>query len=352
MNSQNRILSASRIALPLVSLILVCSGAARGIAQFDMNSMIEGKIKETLRGEPYQLNPGTQFPDVGNRAPQFPEDSSQVDVVKSPERLNAPLKPGDYAIPVMAYALNFGQHQPGQGQPYVLGKLEGKCAQAISVFLTRGTNRDAHPDQLNVIIWRLKVGLALDKLKPEDSALFHDLAPEFEPMFKKDFLDSISSTYKKVALFSGGKSLEDTLQSIGESGQYVASLYRARHVLNDKKRRDFDLPGLLFFPAPDDSAPFAFGPEPPSTPSSPWAEVDRGVFMRLKIYKGVCDENFIEVHVSHQASKSLTFGQLLGTAGLDGVVTPDPEASLALVGFSANGSATPLLLVPDGKLEQ
>jgi len=339
---------AKQIRLPIIFVSLTLASVNIANAQFDLNSKVgEAVAKAVKDGEPYHLDPASAFPDLGNRGPSF--DPSTTHLVAGPDELKAPLKTGDYAVPIAVYGLMFGCHEPSTGQPYRLARLQGKLSQAITLLLVRGTMKGAAPEQLNAVVWRLEDGVVFAKLNESDKALVHDLIPEFEGAFNKDFLESVHSIFKGGAsILFGGKSFESVLDDAGPNGKSFASLWRARKALTAKGGTDSGLPGVLWKPL-GDNLPFGLPPIENPQPS-PWAEVQNGVFIRLALGKGIWgEENYLEVHIGPRAAGKSSLGEVLAVAGSDAPATPDPSATTAIIAYPLDEGVEPLLVVPHFK---
>ena len=260
---------------PLAALVFSMAGFSAAQAQFDLKTVLDNECQKVKNKEPYHLDLSTAFSDAGHQAWEF--GSGQVDELITPDQLDQPIKPGEYAVPVIGYALMFGVPQPGPGQPCRLGRLEGPLASEITTLCSRGTLKSAAPDLLNGLIWRIEAGIPSKGLPSDGMTAVHELAPEIETALNHDYLSSVRDVDKPLHLFSWStQRLIEDLDSLGPNGHAIADLYRVRGVLQNKRLKDYDLPGatLALFNA---NAQLALPKFDPQT-DSPWAQVERGVF--------------------------------------------------------------------------
>ncbi len=337
--------------------VAICIGLAScASAQFDVNSQLDRLIAKTLEGgEPYRLDNSMAFPEADGRGFQFTNPVVFDSAFKVAQAMKSPLSPGNYAVPVIAYGLMFGQAQPGDGQQYRLGQLSGRYSKVVNQLMVLGTIKSIAPAQLNAICWRISAGIPLSEMSKGDQAVIHSLIPEYEGSLKRDFLDGIHAQYRNLSLFLGGKSFEEELESLGDNGQHAAMLYRSRRYLLAKSIKDADLPSSIFQAFLPNEL-FVL-PKIDNPPDCPWAEIRPGIFVRPAIYDGVWKQNWLEIHVNArkktdgaQSSPTQTVETLGDLLGMNGTRMGSPlyaRSPNALVGYSANDSSTPLLFIPD-----
>jgi len=326
--------------LPLLACLAVfCGGTATANAQLDflnpraqLEKAISREIAKALGvGAPIRLDVKTAFPEISDDLVGFHQPSDAM-TIASPADLKNGLKPGDYAIPVLAYDLMFGCHEPAAGQPYKLARVQGKQALSVSKLVERGTIKNLAPEDLNAVLWRIEDGVTYDELPAADKQIVHDLIPDSEKDLKGDILHQIKAPYDKIRVIPGLPSFESLLASAGPAGKMVAHLFEARKHLLDQAAVNRDLPQLLFQPLPD-GKPFKLDPDT-GAPAAPWGELFPGVYGRLKVVKGIWDTNYLEIHVTERAT-SPTLEDILGMM--------DDKPSV-LVGYAVGDLSQPELL--------
>ena len=317
--------------------------------QSDLDRYLDELVSKAVRdGQPYTLDSSTCFPERNDIRITFDSPTVLNTDVKLFETLHNRPTSGNFAIPVTLYGLMFGQHQPADGQPYRLARLDGKRSRVINLLTLKATLAGTPLEQINAILWRLQAGISLPHLPKDDQTLIHTLISEYEDRFKPDYIDGIHSKYRNVSLLLGGKSFEDELDSLGPNGKEALFLYRSRKTLLAKDIALEDLPERLGQTI-EDGRPLRL-PKPPQSTDSPWAEVSPGIYARLAIYDGIWKQNWLEVHIeSDRIAKPMakaTLGDVLGMSGIETGDKLDMQGLNAFVGYSLDDSTTPVLVVP------
>jgi hypothetical protein len=215
--------------------------------------------------------------------------------------LDAPLAPGDYKFPVVAYCTEYSIHRPGNGIAYEMAPMQGKAAPAIAALLWRGTVQyHRTPQELQAVAWAIQSGLRYAQMPQSYQTVINVVIPEYINEFSGDFVQSAEDTYTTLAKTAKLPPLDQLLAGMGKPGELMLSAERQRTALTQQNTTD-QLRTQTLFAGQD-----AGVATPLKASEGPWTERIPGVYMRYTIVGGnIATNNTMEIRVTPQAAAAM-----------------------------------------------
>ena len=116
----------------------------------------------------------------------------------------------------------------GSGYLYRLAKLEGKFAEPLTQLYVRASQAGTPTDEVQVLSWSLQTGVAYDDLNAPQRALVDRLIPEYRAQMQLGLMEKIMRDWKAWSSRFPLGSPEVILPQMGEVGNYINMLMRAR----------------------------------------------------------------------------------------------------------------------------
>lgn len=276
-------------------------GSVQGLlaaAEKEVRNEITRQVGKQLGVDaPITLDQRTAFPKENDLADFHPQAWTPQTLAD----LDKPLLPGDYAIPVAAFCTQYSIHVAGNGTPYKLAPLQGRQAAVLSRVLTRGTLKGIPHDKLQYINMRIQAGVPFSQWYTDYQDIVRKVDPEDEKALEGDALADIQKIYadhNRNPLFKLPP-LDTLLRDMGEPGQYVLGLERARKILTDKTQNAEKEPSLLYEPQ-GDGLPMILPPLK-NAPPAPWSLVKPGIYARFTNQEGWPGKNLLEFRITPAA---------------------------------------------------
>ena len=211
---------------------------------------------------------------------------------------------GDYEIPVhfyctKVYTLN------GAGNRFRLARLEGRLSSALSNLYQRASLNNVPIQDVQVLSWSIQSGVSYDNLSNESKRLVDRLIPDYRQELNGSFIDQTIRFWNTLAAVTPLPSLDETLNQLGDVGNFTRSLFRAREEIirsnfnyrnlanNFVLQQDFNLPG--------------------GVESTPWSQINDRVYLRFIAPSGALRDGVAQVRIlgNSQDSSPITSGALL-----------------------------------------
>jgi hypothetical protein len=231
----------------------------------------------------------------------------------SAEGAKAPLPPGDYAVPALAFCTEYSVHQPGAGTAYVLAPLQGKAATAISTLLWRGTlEKHLDPRQLQAVSWAIQSGLTYAQMPKPYQAIIDSVIPEYKGQLNGNFLQQLQETYQAAAKTTKLPPLEQILGGLGRAGQLALSAMHQQQVLLRQDTTDQLREQTLF--RGQESGVY----RPVKAEEGPWTvRIPNVAYVRFRVVGGnMASNNVLEIRIlppGRAAPKSQRAARLVGS---------------------------------------
>jgi hypothetical protein len=240
---------------------------------------------------------------------------------------------GDYEIPVhfyctKVYTLN------GAGNRFRLARLEGRLSSALSNLYQRASLNNVPIQDVQVLSWSIQSGVSYDNLSNESKRLVDRLIPDYRQELNGSFIDQTIRFWNTLAAVTPLPSLDETLNQLGDVGNFTRSLFRAREEIirsnfnyrnlanNFVLQQDFNLPG--------------------GVESTPWSQINDRVYLRFIAPSGALRDGVAQVRIlgNSQDSSPITSGALLNDISqsvgipeqsgqaITATVNPPPEGTI------------------------
>jgi hypothetical protein len=198
------------------------------------------------------------------------------------------ISPGDYEIPVhfyctKVYTLN------GAGNRYRLARLSGRLSDALSTLYQRASVNNVPIQEVQVLSWSIQSGVSYDNLSSSSKQLVNQLIPEYRQELDGSFIDKTIKYWNDVSRLTSLPSLDSTLNSLGDTGTFVRSLFRAR---DEILRTNFSYHSLAnAFVIPQDVN------LPGGMETTPWSKINDQVYLRFIAPRGATKDGIVQVRI-------------------------------------------------------
>jgi hypothetical protein len=183
---------------------------------------------------------------------------------------------GDYLVPVDVFCMKHNASSPN-GQRYLLAPLKGKFAEVIAALNSRSSGKGFNHSQLQILSWNLQAGMKYDDMTPENQAIVDRLIPDHKGKLTKNFLETIESTYNRLAPLAPGmpSSMNSALDRLGDVGRTFGQVRRVQSQLRQYGNDYSALSRLLT--TTDRGDGFQAGGET----NTPWSKINDRLYGRL-----------------------------------------------------------------------
>jgi peptidoglycan hydrolase-like protein with peptidoglycan-binding domain len=214
-----------------------------------------------------------QLPGTGFNTAQAIVNGRKVTLDSSGTAL---LAAGDYLVPVDVFCMKHNASSPN-GQRYVLAPLKGKFAEVIAALNSRSSGKGFNHSQLQILSWNLQAGMKYDDMTPENQAIIDRLIPDHKGKLTKNFLETIESTYNRLAPFAPGmpSSMNSALDRLGDVGRTFGQVRQVQSQLRQYGNDYSALSRLLT--SSDRGDGFQAGGET----NTPWSKINDRLYGRL-----------------------------------------------------------------------
>ena len=213
------------------------------------------------------------------------------------KNLAAPLKPGDYTVPVIAFCTRDSIHRPGRGLGYELAPLQGAQAAAMAALLARGTLLGVPHGTLQTISWSVQASIPYEQMPQYHQEVIDELIPDYREGLRGGFLQKVEDRYNS---FLGKNSkvfpLDEVLEKAGV-GAEIRNIRRSQEIIKRDALHYERLEQNLFDGNPQDAILMPASNEP----ASPWSEIRPGVYAQIIITNGMQGVNQLNLRVTPQA---------------------------------------------------
>ena len=254
---------------------------ANAFIKDQLRSFLSNEIPIT--GSEHQLYPTTS---------QLPGDQFSPQILYL-SALNASqvIPPGDYEIPVhfyctKVYTLN------GKGNRYRLARLSGRLSDVLSTLYQRASVNNVSIQEVQVLSWSIQSGVSYDNLSSSSKQLVNQLIPEYRQELDGSFIDKTIKYWNDASRLTSLPSLNSTLDSLGDTGTFVKSLFRAR---DEILRTNFNYRNLAnaFVISQDVNLPGG-------VETTPWSKINDQVYLRFMAPRGALNDGIVQVRVVGQ----------------------------------------------------
>jgi hypothetical protein len=251
-----------------------------------INSAIRDQLRSFLSSEipitgtEHKLYPSTPELPGGRFAP----NTLYLSALQSSQYIPS----GDYEIPVhfyctKVYTLN------GAGNRFRLARLEGRLSNALSNLYQRASLNNVPIQDVQVLSWSIQSGVPYDNLSNESKRLVDRLIPDYRQELNGSFTDQTIRFWNTLAAVTPLPSLDETLNQLGDVGNFTRSLFRAREEIirsnfnyrnlanNFVLQQDFNLPG--------------------GVESTSWSQINDRVYLRFIAPSGALRDGVAQVRI-------------------------------------------------------
>ncbi|WP_157867681.1 hypothetical protein [Gloeothece citriformis] len=255
----------------------------------EINEVIKNQLRSFLAdeipisGTEHQLYPTTSQLPGG----QFTSQTLYLNALNASQVIPS----GDYEIPVhfyctKVYTLN------GGGNRYRLARLNGRLSDALSALYQRASVSDAPIQDVQVLSWSIQSGVSYDNLSSSSKQLVNQLIPDYKQKLDGSFIDKTIKYWNDLSRLTSLPSLDSTLNSLGDTGTFVKSLFRAR---DEIIRTNFNYRNLAnAFVIPQDVN------LPGGVETTPWSKINDQVYLRFMAPKGALNDGVVQVRILGQ----------------------------------------------------
>ncbi|MGI2907148.1 hypothetical protein [Tolypothrix sp. VBCCA 56010] len=276
-----------------VAVCLPFVGCTEDVIKRGANEVVKNQLRSFFKDE---------IPIVGTEHKFYPKNKELPGKPFSPKTLylislkdSDVLPPSDYEIPAhfyctKVYTLN------GSGNRYVLAKLDGKMAKALSTLYQRASRAGVPIQDVQVLSWSMQAGVPYSSLPQNSQALVDKLIPEYRDKMDVSFYDKTINLWSQISRQTSLPSFDQVLNDMGDIGNFAQSLLKARQ---EVLRTNFSYHPLAdAFVIPKD-ANLAGG-----TSETSWSKVHEQVYMRFIAPSGALNDGVIQVRVLESSSKN------------------------------------------------
>ena len=257
--------------------------------------MLYQTIGQQLGDEiPLRLDASTAYMQV---APPVAFNPRQIDC--STNNANMPLPPGDYTCKVKVFCTKDSIHRPGRGVGYVLGRVQGKQAEAMSTMLIRGAFASIPHETLQTIAWSIQASIPVSQMPPTHQQIVNQLIPEYQQGLNGDFLQNFEAMI-------GTANFNALINQAGDVGKSIKEIRRSREIIRRNALNYDRLSQQVFAGQPGQET---YTPAVPQI--SPWSEIRPGVFSQLIVEEGWQGLNTLNFRVLPNSNQNTNYGYSL-----------------------------------------